>query len=98
MEFYSKTQGLRRLGSASLDFCFVAMGRFEGFYEFNLKPWDVCAGDLICREAGGRTSDWKGCKMPFSGSNIIASNNIIHQKMFMKILLIVQKMNILERL
>ena len=79
-ELYSKTQGIRRLGAASLDFCFVAMGRFEGFYEFNLKPWDVCAGDLICREAGGKTSDWKGYKMPFSGSNIIASNNIIHKK------------------
>ena len=80
-EFYSKTQGIRRLGAASLDFCFVAMGRFEGFYEFNLKPWDVCAGDLICREAGGKTSNWVGQKMPFSGSDIIASNNKIHQKM-----------------
>tara|TARA_B100000700_G_scaffold316012_1_gene404851 strand:- start:266 stop:1066 length:801 start_codon:yes stop_codon:yes gene_type:complete len=79
-EFYSKTQGIRRLGAASLDFCFVAMGRFEGFYEFNLKPWDVCAGDLICREAGGKTSDWAGNEMPFSGSNIIASNNFIHKK------------------
>ena len=43
-EFYSKTRGLRRLGTASLDLCFIAMGRFDGFYEFELKPWDVCAG------------------------------------------------------
>ena len=79
-ELYSKTQGIRRLGAASLDFCFVAMGRFECFYEFNLKPWDICAGDLICREAGGKTSNWKGQKMPFSGSDILASNNKIHRK------------------
>ena len=46
-DFYSRNQGMRRLGAAALDFCFVAMGRFDGFYEFNLKPWDVCAGDLI---------------------------------------------------
>ena len=80
-EFYSMTQGVRRLGAASLDFCFVAMGRFDGFYELNLKPWDVCAGDLICREAGGKTSDWNNNKMPFSGSNIIASNKKIHSRM-----------------
>jgi myo-inositol-1(or 4)-monophosphatase len=57
------------------------MGRFDGFYELNLKPWDVCAGDLICREAGGKTSDWNNNKMPFSGSNIIASNKKIHSSM-----------------
>ena len=84
-EFYAKTQGIRRLGAASLDFCFVAMGRFEGFYEFNLKPWDVCAGDIICREAGGMTSDWEGNKMPFSGSDIIASNCKVHEKILQTI-------------
>ena len=51
-DFYSKTQGVRRLGAAALDLCFVAMGRFEVFYEFNLKPWDICAGSLIAKEAG----------------------------------------------
>ena len=78
-ELYSRSQGIRRLGSASLDFCYVAMGRFDCFYEFGLKPWDVCAGDLICREAGGNTSDWSGNSMPFSGDRIIASNGNIHQ-------------------
>jgi myo-inositol-1(or 4)-monophosphatase len=81
-EFYSGTQGLRRLGAAALDFCFVAMGRFDGFYEFNLKPWDVCAGDLIIREAGGKTSDWDGkSPMPFNGERVLISNAHIHQDM-----------------
>jgi myo-inositol-1(or 4)-monophosphatase len=81
-DFYSRTQGLRRLGAASLDFCFVAMGRFDGFYEFNLKPWDVCAGDLILREAGGKTSDWDGVSsMPFSGERLLASNSNLHESM-----------------
>ena len=43
-ELYARSQGIRRLGAASLDFCYVAMGRFDCFYEFGLKPWDVCAG------------------------------------------------------
>jgi myo-inositol-1(or 4)-monophosphatase len=81
-EFYSRNQGMRRLGAAALDFCFVAMGRFDGFYEFNLKPWDVCAGDLVLREAGGQTSDWDGItQMPFSGNRILASNGHLHSKM-----------------
>ena len=81
-DFYSRTQGLRRLGAAALDFCFVAMGRFDGFYEFNLKPWDVCAGDLIVREAGGKTTDWDGESiMPFSGERVLISNAQIHQEM-----------------
>ncbi|MDP6180124.1 MAG: inositol monophosphatase family protein, partial [Desulfatiglandales bacterium] len=48
---YCKTQGIRRLGAAALDFCFVAMGRFDGFWEFGLQPWDVCAGAIILEEA-----------------------------------------------
>jgi len=80
-DFYSRNQGMRRLGAAALDFCFVAMGRFDGFYEFNLQPWDVCAGDLILREAGGQTSDWDGTTpMPFSGNRILASNRFIHSQ------------------
>ena len=58
------------------------MGRFDGFYEFNLKPWDVCAGDLIVREAGGKTSDWDGESfMPLSGKRVLISNAHIHQEM-----------------
>jgi myo-inositol-1(or 4)-monophosphatase len=81
-DFYSRNQGMRRLGAAALDFCFVAMGRFDGFYEFNLQPWDVCAGDLILREAGGQTSDWDGItQMPLSGNRILASNGYLQSQM-----------------
>jgi len=77
---YGKTQGVRRLGAASLDFCFVAMGRFEGFWEFGLQPWDVCAGALIVKEAGGKVSGWDGSPMPFSGNRVLATNGHIHKE------------------
>ena len=81
-DFYSRNHGMRRFGAASLDLCFVAMGRVDGFYEFELKPWDVCAGDLIVREAGGKTSDWDGVKkMPSSGKRVLATNRKIHSEM-----------------
>ena len=79
-EFYSKTQGVRRLGAAALDLCFVAMGRFEVFYEFNLKPWDICAGSIIAEEAGALVTDWDGSKYPESGERIIASNGHVHKE------------------
>ena len=78
---YGKTQGVRRLGAAALDFCFVAMGRFEGFWEFGLEPWDVCAGGLIVKEAGGKVSDWDDSPMPFSGNRVLATNGHIHGEM-----------------
>ena len=78
---YSKTRGIRRLGSAALDLCFVAMGRFEGFYEFNLKPWDICAGTIIAHEAGAKVTDWNNNKLPFSGKRILATNGKIHKEM-----------------
>ena len=78
---YGKTQGVRRLGAAALDFCFVAMGRFEGFWEFGLQPWDACAGALIVKEAGGKVSDWDNSPMPFSGNRILATNGHIHKEM-----------------
>jgi len=72
---------MRRFGAASLDFCYVARGILDGFYEFNLKPWDICAGDIILKEAGGKTSDWDGASMPFSGKRLLASNGYIHHEM-----------------
>ena len=78
---YGKTQGVRRLGAAALDFCFVAMGRFDGFWEFGLQPWDVCAGALILEEAGGKVSDWDNSPMPFSGDRVLATNGFIHEEM-----------------
>jgi len=80
-DFYDKTQGLRRLGVASLDLCFVAMGRFDGFYEFNLKPWDICAGAIIAKESGAMCTDWNNASLPFSGCRILCSNSYIHQEM-----------------
>jgi len=78
---YSKTRGIRRLGAAALDLCFVAMGRFEGFYEFNLKPWDICAGSIIAQEAGAKVTDWNNKELPFLGERILATNGKIHNEM-----------------
>mgnify|MGYP001357259388 CR=1 FL=1 len=80
-DFYDASQGVRRLGAASLDLCFVAMGRFEGFYEFNLKPWDICAGALIAQEAGAICSDWNNSPLPHSGSRVLCTNGRIHDEM-----------------
>ena len=60
IHFGKLTQGVRRLGSAALDLCYVAAGRFDGFWEMSLKPWDVAAGGLICREAGASITNVKG--------------------------------------
>jgi myo-inositol-1(or 4)-monophosphatase len=79
-ELHHRCQGVRRLGAAALDFCYVATGRLDAFYEARLNPWDLCAGDLICREAGGLTSDWQGDPIPFSGRRILASNGLLHQQ------------------
>jgi myo-inositol-1(or 4)-monophosphatase len=71
--------GVRRLGSAALDLCFVACGRFEGFWEENLKPWDTAAGTLIAREAGAMVTDFSGQAYDIFKKEIIASNGHIHQ-------------------
>ncbi len=71
-------QGLRRGGSAALDMCYVACGRFEGFYEENLKPWDTAAGLLLIEEAGGRISTFEGGTYDISAANILASNGVLH--------------------
>mgnify|MGYP001190810629 CR=1 FL=1 len=80
-EFYKLSQGVRRLGAAALDLCFVAMGRFEGFWESGLQPWDICAGSLILKEAKGKVSDWCGSPMPYLGKHILATNGSIHNEM-----------------
>ena len=73
------TQGIRRIGSASVDLCYVACGRFEVFYEYGLKPWDVSAGTIIVEEAKGRVSDFYGARNPVFGKTIIASNAKLHK-------------------
>jgi myo-inositol-1(or 4)-monophosphatase len=57
VHFATRTQGVRRLGSAAIDLCYVAAGRFDGFWELALKPWDVAAGGLICEEAGAHVTN-----------------------------------------
>lgn len=74
-------QGIRRLGSAALDLCYVASGRFDGFWEENLNPWDTAAGVLIAQEAGGKVSDFKGSPFELEGNQILATNGHIHSKM-----------------
>ena len=80
-DFYDTTHGIRRLGAAALDLCFVAMGRFDGFYEYNLNSWDICAGSLIAHEAGCKVTDWNGNRCPHNGERILCSNKKIHREM-----------------
>lgn len=70
---------LRRLGVASLDLAYVAAGRFDGYWELFLKPWDVAAGALLTREAGGRVTDFSGGEDWLFGENCVASNGCIHE-------------------
>ena len=79
--FLKATRALRRDGSAALDLCYVAAGRFDGFWEFKLQPWDVTAGCLIVDEAGGRTSDAEGGSSHWSGRAVVASNGTLHEAM-----------------
>jgi myo-inositol-1(or 4)-monophosphatase len=71
-ELMQKSHGLRRLGAASVDLVYTACGRFEGFFEYNLKPWDVAAGTLIVQEAGGKVTDFKGGNDFIFGRELIA--------------------------
>jgi myo-inositol-1(or 4)-monophosphatase len=80
-ELLLASQEVRRDGSAALDLCSVAAGRFDGFWELKLKPWDVAAGSLIVREAGGTVSDFRGMRSSIHDQEIVASNGMIHSKM-----------------
>jgi len=73
-----RTHGVRRAGSAALDLCSVACGRFDGFWEFNLNPWDTAAGVLIVEEAGGRVTDFHGGSFQLNSRETLASNGLIH--------------------
>ncbi len=75
------SQGIRRLGSAALDLCFVACGRFEGFWEENLNPWDTAAGWLIAEEAGARVTDFSGNPYDLNQKEIMATNSHIHDEL-----------------
>src|SRR5450631_4200329 len=73
------SHGVRRAGSAALDLCNVAAGRFDGFWEFNLNPWDTAAGVLIVQEAGGKVTDFKGGPFQLDSRETLASNGLVHQ-------------------
>jgi myo-inositol-1(or 4)-monophosphatase len=75
--FCMTTHGIRRLGSASVDLAYVACGRFEAFYEYGLHPWDIAAGILLVREAGGRASDFSGNEKNLTGDETIAANSFV---------------------
>ena len=80
-DFVKRARGLRRDGSAALDLCYVAAGRFDGFWELKLHAWDVAAGNLMVEEAGGRTSDFAGNPASGDGRQTVASNGAIHEAM-----------------
>jgi myo-inositol-1(or 4)-monophosphatase len=79
MHFMEHTRGIRRLGSAAADLAYVAAGRFEAFYEYGLSPWDVAAGVIIVREAGGVVSDFQGGDNAIFGREILASNKGVYE-------------------
>lgn len=78
------SRGLRRMGSAAADLSWVACGRFDGFYEYGLSPWDVTAGGLLVKNAGGKVSDFRGTDKYIFGKQIIASNDLIYNE-FLKL-------------
>lgn len=80
-KFQKKAQACRRPGAASLDLASVAAGRFDGFWEMKLKPWDLAAGMLLVEEAGGRLTDFDGQPMTLASLECLASNRLIHDEM-----------------
>lgn len=75
-----RSHGVRRAGSAALDLCCVACGRYDGFWEFNLNSWDTAAGVLLVAEAGGRITDFTGGPFDISSKEVLASNSLIHDE------------------
>jgi myo-inositol-1(or 4)-monophosphatase len=81
VRFARKARGLRRDGAAALDLCYVAAGRFDGFFEERLQPWDMMAGSLLVEEAGGRVSRFDGSPLDLRGDEVVASNGPLHDAM-----------------
>ncbi|MGD1156412.1 MAG: inositol monophosphatase family protein [Terriglobia bacterium] len=79
--FTELSHGIRRAGSAALDLCSVAAGRFDGFWELKLNPWDKAAGSLLVTEAGGRLSNIQGQPFNLLGDDVFASNRLVHDQM-----------------
>jgi myo-inositol-1(or 4)-monophosphatase len=81
VEMIKESRGMRRLGSAAIDFCYLADGVFEGFWEVHLHPWDMCAGMLLVSEAGGTTTDFQGVPATIYSKQILSTNTITHPEM-----------------
>jgi myo-inositol-1(or 4)-monophosphatase len=83
VKFAKLTQGVRRLGSAALDLCYVAAGRFDGFWELALNPWDVAAGGLVAEEAGAKVTNVDGGPDYINPpQSVLAANPVLHEKMY----------------
>jgi myo-inositol-1(or 4)-monophosphatase len=80
-EFTLRSHGVRRAGSAALDLAYVAAGRLDAFWEFNLNPWDTAAGILLVEEAGGQVTDFSGGHFKLDSREILASNGLIHAEL-----------------
>lgn len=80
-DFMKGSHGVRRMGSAAVDLVYVACGRFEGFYEYNLNAWDVAGGAFVVQQAGGRVTDFKGGDDYIFGRELVASNGPVHEGM-----------------
>lgn len=80
-EFTLRSHGVRRAGSAALDLAYVASGRYEAFWEFNLNPWDTAAGILLLEEAGGKVTDFSGGPFRLDSREVLASNGLIHDEL-----------------
>ena len=78
-DFMRQARGIRRLGSAALDLCYVACGRFDAYFEYNLQSWDVAAGGFIVQQAGGKVTDFDNkADIWLSGASVVASNGALH--------------------
>lgn len=89
-ELTSKSHGFRRLGSAALDLCYVACGRVDGYFQHNLKPYDVAGGAIIVQEAGGKVTDFRGGKDYLFGGEMVATNEKIHEALLDEIQILVE--------
>jgi myo-inositol-1(or 4)-monophosphatase len=79
--FLKTAQAVRRDGAAAIDLCYIACGRFDGFWEMGLKPWDIAAAALILEEAGGRSTMFDGSRLDIYGDETVSSNGLIHRDM-----------------
>ncbi len=79
--FAIRAQAVRRLGSAALDLCYTACGRFDGYWELKLSPWDQAAGSLMLKEAGGKITDFRGRPFDIYGDEVLGTNGLIHSQM-----------------